>query len=624
MADNFKFAQLQPFTLAGAGAVIGDTSIILSSMQSIDGVNLAMTDFGTKGFITLEPGVGTQEEQISFTGLVQNANGTATLSGVSSVTLLYPYTATSGLRKTHAGGTSVIVSNTSGFYDELTSKDNDETINGTWTFNKVPNSVALPVNGTDLANKAYVLSVVSGGTVSFDQQVISGTAGETIVAGQGIYLKVSDGRWWKTTAATASTVDNNLLGVAMGAGTAGVAITGGILQTGVLTKTGLTPNTKYYFGDTAGSFTTSAGTTNVTAGYAFSSSQMYFYPRYDQLPTGNQKDALAGDTGTPSATNPYATKTSTQFRFGGTGADGALAISSGTTTLNVGGAAIYIKNYSSISITGTGALAFSNPHANGTIVILKCRGDVTITSSAAAAIDTRGMGSTVSGGVGLQPTGLVFTGSNAVGGGMGGLPATGNGGTAGSVFSFAGFYTTSTTNLISKNIYLVCGAAGGNAESSGNGTPGVGGRGGGALYIECRGALNITSTINSSGTNGTASTQSSNGKTPGGGGGGSAGQVLILYNTLTANSATITAIGGNGGNSPVGVNLNAGSSGGGGGAGSLAGAGGAGGAVTVNGTTTINLGAGGGGAGGNQNLATTGGLGGSTMGGLIALNTELS
>ncbi len=55
MADLRKYAQLQPFTLAGAGAVTAATSVVLSSFLSIDGVPLAMSDFGTKGYGTLEP-----------------------------------------------------------------------------------------------------------------------------------------------------------------------------------------------------------------------------------------------------------------------------------------------------------------------------------------------------------------------------------------------------------------------------------------------------------------------------------------------------------------------------------------------------------------------------------------
>jgi hypothetical protein len=119
MAYTLKFAQLQSTTLAGAGAAIGATSIILTSFKSIDGVNLSMTDFGSIGYATLEPNNGEYEEQISFTGITQNGNGTATLTGVKHVLFITPYTETSGLTKSHAGGTKFVISNTSKFYQTI-------------------------------------------------------------------------------------------------------------------------------------------------------------------------------------------------------------------------------------------------------------------------------------------------------------------------------------------------------------------------------------------------------------------------------------------------------------------------------------------------------------------------
>lgn len=129
-----------------------------------------MADFGTIGFGTLEPGNGTLEEQIAFTGVTQNANGTATLTGVKSVTFTSPYTQTSGLSKTHAGSTTFVISNTAGFYDKLTSKSDDETITGTWTFT-VPNFPQMDTSGvgnrptlqTQLATKDYADSLAIAG-----------------------------------------------------------------------------------------------------------------------------------------------------------------------------------------------------------------------------------------------------------------------------------------------------------------------------------------------------------------------------------------------------------------------------------------------------------------------------
>ena len=149
MSDNFKFVQAQPFTLSGAGATIGDNSITLTTFTQIDGTLLTMSDFGDKGFITIDPGNGTLEEQISFTGVTQNANGTATLTGISTVSMVSPYTETPNLAQSHAGGAIVVISNTAGFYNTLTSKDNDETITGVWTFTS-PNYPQMIVSSLSL------------------------------------------------------------------------------------------------------------------------------------------------------------------------------------------------------------------------------------------------------------------------------------------------------------------------------------------------------------------------------------------------------------------------------------------------------------------------------------------
>ncbi len=165
MADNTRFLQVQPYFLTGAGVLQGGTAVTLTKMTQIDGTTpITMLDFGSKGFATIEPGNGTREEQIVFTGITQNADGTADLTGVSNVNFHYPYTETSGVSRTHPGATTLVISNTSGFYNRLVAKDDDETIAGTWTFTN-PNyptmdtASPLPTLQPQLATKAYVDSV---------------------------------------------------------------------------------------------------------------------------------------------------------------------------------------------------------------------------------------------------------------------------------------------------------------------------------------------------------------------------------------------------------------------------------------------------------------------------------
>ena len=272
--------------------------------------------------------------------------------------------------------------------------------------------------------------------------------------------------------------------------------------------------------------------------------------------------------------------------FGGDGTDGDLIITSGTTTLDLGSAQFFIKNYKSIEISGTGKLAFSNPHANGTLIILKSQGAVILTSSTNPCIDCSGLGA-----VAVTNGTYILDDSNHYG-----VTATGvAGGAGGAILATKNFYSKSIYNLSSRSIHLACGSGGGNGmQSAGNsggggggggayggfggtggnintnggagnagtgasaggggaaggdsgaGVPGTGGRGGGTLLIECAGDLNFTGTISVAGLVGGSSTLLS-----GAGGGGAGGMILILYNSATSTAGTLNTIGGAGGDTNI-------------------------------------------------------------------------
>ena len=318
-------------------------------------------------------------------------------------------------------------------------------------------------------------------------------------------------------------------------------------------------------------------------------------------------------------------------KFGGDGSNGALAVSSGTTQIDCGGAAVYERNYTSISITGTGKVEFINPHANGTVVILRSQGNVVITSSATPAIDLRGMGAAGAAQNtaqnGSKANGILFS-ADAPGGVYGNQPGSGNGGAGGGAISNPEFYTSTADKLQRKAIFIIPGSGGGGGAPGFNVNGGDGGRGGGALLIECAGALNFTGTINTSGSNGQDGANAGARSGGGGGGGGSAGMCVILYNTLTANTGTITSAGGNGGEGgdEAGFATNATGGGGGGGAGSPGFAGGSGGNTEAGGGNGGGAGAGGGGGGGGSSNGSAangggpGGTGGASMGGVVAKN----
>jgi len=329
--------------------------------------------------------------------------------------------------------------------------------------------------------------------------------------------------------------------------------------------------------------------------------------------------------------------------FSGDGSDGALIVSSGVTNIDLGGLAVVTKNYTSIAITGTGQVTFSNPHANGTIIRLKSQGNVDLTSSTIPNLDASGMGA-------LGGTGSVQAHTTPNAGGTGntgnGVLDTlgthgGAGQTAGTILTANSLYSISDVSAISRGILtLVCGSGGGGGSggADGNGAfnnGGNGGRGGGALQINCGGALNFTSTLGVSvagknGSNGVSKTGSNGASGTGGGGGGAGGTCYIFYTTLTSASGTINSAGGAGGiggdctdqaGGGGGVTILGGA--GGGGAGSLGGAGGTGGAPSSNANGNAGAGAGGpraGGGGGSgaateHNTTTTRTGGGSGAGG---------
>jgi len=326
--------------------------------------------------------------------------------------------------------------------------------------------------------------------------------------------------------------------------------------------------------------------------------------------------------------------------FGGNGSDGSFAETTGNTDIDLGSAEYFELNYTSFSLTGDADITFSNPHANGTIVVIKSQGIVTITSSATPAIDLRGVGGAggAGGAGGGNNSGVAGNAGVAIIDDTGqhyGVQGNVNGaaGAGGNDLDWQNFYLDEFYKLARRSVYVACGSGGGGGSSGYSqssivcGAGGAGGDGAGALLIECAGALNFAGTIDISGTDGgdtlDVTTGTFGSASGGGGGGGSAGMCVILYNSLTANTGTVTATGGAGGDSGDATNSGGGSgtgSGGegGGGGGSKGGDGGAGGAHTANGSNAGGVGAGGGGAGGvistNPSGATATGKTGGTAG----------
>jgi hypothetical protein len=215
------------------------------------------------------------------------------------------------------------------------------------------------VNDYDIPTKKYVDDQVAGTPVSMNRTVVSGTAGETLVAGNLVYLKASDARWWKCDADTAATVDNINLGIAQGAGTAGGSITSGVLVYGRDTNnSGLTAGSTYYASNTAGAIGSSAGTIEVTIGQADADGYLFFSPRYNQQLTEDQQDALAGTSGTPSNSNKFVTADDVSA----TAAASKIVRSNGSSKIAEGYLQTTDANITDLTDGGTTTLHY-HPHA---------------------------------------------------------------------------------------------------------------------------------------------------------------------------------------------------------------------------------------------------------------------
>jgi hypothetical protein len=250
------------------------TTITLSSFTvPVSGDLITMSLMNTDiAYATIAPKTSSSEF-ISFTGITQNADGTATLTGVTrGLSKVYPLTEDTDYKLPHSGQSTFILSDAPQVFNKMAILSNDNVFTG-------QNEVPVPLDDADIANKGYVDALVNGGTVSNNRIVVAGVAGETISSGNPLYLSTSDGRWYKTDADDVTKTYGVTLGIAQGAGTTGNNITGGVLTEGTDTlNTGTAGNTAY-IGNTAGALSTSAGTNTRAVGvYLPALAGLYFNP----------------------------------------------------------------------------------------------------------------------------------------------------------------------------------------------------------------------------------------------------------------------------------------------------------------------------------------------------------
>jgi len=140
------------------------TTLTLSSFKEpVSNIPYTMSYLNsTIEYATIEPNNNSTKEFVSFTGITQNSDGTATISGLTrGLGFSYPYTASTTLQQPHPGQSIFILSNPPQLTNQYANKNNDETIVGAWS---VPTPAPADVN--QVANVAYVNGVSFGGVAT--------------------------------------------------------------------------------------------------------------------------------------------------------------------------------------------------------------------------------------------------------------------------------------------------------------------------------------------------------------------------------------------------------------------------------------------------------------------------
>lgn len=165
-----QFVGGKPYTLSGSGISSSATSITLSSFTlPTDSREIVTADLvggvGDKFYITIEPNSTSKKEFVSCTAVNQSASTeAATLSGCTrGLRFTTPYTASSTLQLSHAGGARVVISNPPQLYQSIIDYINNATTSGAVDASQTVKGIVEVATGLEAASTT---AVGSGGTTA--------------------------------------------------------------------------------------------------------------------------------------------------------------------------------------------------------------------------------------------------------------------------------------------------------------------------------------------------------------------------------------------------------------------------------------------------------------------------
>lgn len=160
------------YNLSGSGVSSSATSITLASLTlPQNGYKIQDSDLSATFYLTLEPGNRTRQEFVSCTTVVQNAAGTATLSGCTrGLSPVTPFTASSTLQFAHAGGAQVIFSDPPQLFNDFYALGNVATSTNILVFSSTTpprlDFVGVQANGTYIATTSEFASIAYVNAIS--------------------------------------------------------------------------------------------------------------------------------------------------------------------------------------------------------------------------------------------------------------------------------------------------------------------------------------------------------------------------------------------------------------------------------------------------------------------------
>ena len=206
-----QFTAAKPTALYGGGISSSDTSIKLIALVTPANAPITTAQLvggvGNVFYGTIEPATS-RKETVSCTGVTQNGDGTATITGcIRGLQFTYPYTASTSLALSHSGGSSFVLSNSPQLYQDILTYINNAVASSSGAVDA--STIVKGVVQVATGQQAASTTPIGGGSTSAPLALTTGIATSSS-PGSGNYVVITnngviDGSFIRTLASTTIT-----------------------------------------------------------------------------------------------------------------------------------------------------------------------------------------------------------------------------------------------------------------------------------------------------------------------------------------------------------------------------------------------------------------------------------